>query len=88
MTGRSFDLDRLYRPLKATCGKCKGPAALYPIPEPNGALVCPTCSPAWLEGFLRTTLDTRRQNEGLAPMGDHKIDCDCSEEHVQMGAGL
>lgn len=75
-------LDEALRPIEATCGKCGGPASIYPK-----GLACPACSGPEVVGFFAFLLDVEREERGLAPLGpagaDHRPDQGLPTDVVQ-----
>ena len=56
--------DERLRPIEATCGQCGAESRIYPS-KYGGALICPNCSPAWLEPFLKARMNRLRGACGL-----------------------
>ena len=45
--------QEVLKPFSLTCLNCNAQATAYPYPLPNGTIFCSTCSPAWLESFVK-----------------------------------
>ena len=53
-------LQEVLTPFKLRCARCGGEAIAYPYPWPEGSVLCPACSPAWLQSFLAFASDPAR----------------------------
>ena len=65
---KGMTLDEALRPMKMTCGKCRGQMTVYPCPLPEGTGFCPVCSPAWLGDFAEWLMNQERVKRGLEPI--------------------
>ncbi len=64
-TKAKITLDEALRPMTMTCIKCGGQLTVYPYPMPKGTSVCPCSSPAWLESFVKFSMNQERVKRGL-----------------------
>lgn len=59
--------DELFRPIPMTCVVCGAGAVAYPD-DKQGVMVCPHCSPKWLDSFARFRMNEIRKQHGLQPV--------------------